>query len=189
MLDKRCPRWLGVAFLAGLAVLPQVAGADDGPLPARLQNLVMREVDAAVARNDACPSTPAMTVIAAAHGGIAVALDSYTSDLLARSRERRAADPCACLQSIAAATIRAQPAQAAPVHRALRERFPQCSEVVLVAVQGTLGTLSVAGTAPGESTREPRSAALSTLACPEPAMCISIEPSPADVASKTHRRY
>ena len=189
MLDKRCPRWLGVAFLAGLVVLPQVAGADDGPLPARLQNLVMREVDAAVARNAACPATPAMTVIAAAHGGFAVALASATADLLASSRERPAADPCACLQGVAAATIRAQPAQAAPVHRALRTRFPQCSEAVLRAVQGTLGTLSVAGTARGETFQEQRLAALSPSACPQPAVCVSIEPGPADVASKTHRRY
>lgn len=196
MLDKRGPHWMGIAFLAALVMLPSAAGADDSPLPARLQNLVMREMDAAVARNDACPAMPAMTEIAAANGGFAVALASYTSDLMARRPERPAADACTCLQSVAAATIRAQPDQAAPVHRALRVRFPQCSEAVLRAAQRTLGALSVSGIVPAvanntsrERGSQPQPAALNPRACPLPALCISIEPGPADVASTTHRRY
>ena len=189
MLDKRGPRWMGAAFLAGLVMMPLTAGADDAALPARVQNLVMREMDAAVARNEACPAMPTMTEIAAAHGGLAVALASYTSDLVARRPDRRAADPCPCLQNVAVATIRAQPDQASPVHRALRTRFPQCSEAVLGAVERTLGTLSVAGIAAKERAQEPRPVARGPLACPQPALCISIEPGPADVASKTQRRY
>lgn len=196
MLDKRGPRWMGIALLAALVMLPLAAGADNRPLPARLQSLVMREMEAAVARNDACPAMPAMTELAAAQGGFAVALASYASDLVARRPERPTAEACACLQSVAAATIRAQPDQAAPVHRALRGRFPQCSEAVLRAAQRTLGALSVAGiasaavgNAPRERMQETQPAALSSLACPVPALCISIEPGPADVASTTHRLY
>ena len=118
------------------------------------------------------------------------------ADLVARRPERPTADACACLQSVAAATIRAQPDQAAPVHRALRGRFPQCSEAVLRAAQRTLGALSVAGiasaavgNAPRERMQETQPAALNSLACPVPALCISIEPGPADVASTTHRLY
>ena len=189
MLDKRGPRWMGAAFLAGLVMMPLAAGADDPTLPARLQNLVMREMDAAVARNEACPAMPTMTEIAAANGGLAVALASYTSDLVARRPDRRAADPCACLQNVAAAMIRAQPDQASPVHRALRARFPQCSEAVLGAAERTLGTLSVADSAPNERLQEAWPVGRGPLACPQPALCISIEPGPADVASTTQRRY
>ena len=42
MLDKRGPRWMGIALLAALVMLPLAAGADNRPLPARLQSLVMR---------------------------------------------------------------------------------------------------------------------------------------------------
>jgi hypothetical protein len=189
MPDKRGPRWLGLLFLVYLVVLPPAAGAEEPPLPARLQTLVLREIDAATARNDACPATTAMTEIAVAHDTFAVALASYTSDLLARRPERRGADPCACLQSVAGATARARPDQAAPLHRALRARFPQCSEAVLRAVQRTLGTLAVAGSAPRESVQQLRTVGLGPLACPQPSLCISVEPGPADVASKTHRRY
>lgn len=189
MLDKGYPRFASLAFLASLVLLPTPAGADESPLPARLQGLVMREMDAAVSRDDGCPAAPAITEIALASGGFAVAVASYASDLLARRTDQRASNPCSCLQDLATATTLAQPQQAAPVHRALRARFPQCSEVVFRALQRTLGTLSVAERPQVRAIPATAPARLNHIACPQPATCISIEPGPSAVASITHRSY
>ncbi len=189
MPEKRYPRFASLALLASLFLLPTPAGAEESPLPARLQGLVMREIDAAAVRDDGCPAAAAISEIAVANGGYAVALASYASDLLARRPGQRASDPCSCLQTLATATAQAQPQQAAPVHRALRARFPQCSEVVFRALQRALGTLSVPERTQARAIPAAAPARLNHLACPQPATCISIEPGPSAVASITHRSY